>query len=249
MYSILLFESDQKVIANVKKAADKTFIRLRTDYQLRVIAGFKEAAGYISCNDVDIFIIDTDVAGDRGAGLRLAGTIRDMKRYRMSELIFLSKAEISEEIVNSFTCFRFCDRDILTDKLCEYIYEAVIHFNDRLYMNEVNSGKYFFIMGDEYYFCPLDDILLFEMHSGTVTVHMLCDSFVAGDRKGDIRRRIRSDKRLIQCNRSIFINRAYYLKYNRLTREVHLSNTDRTVHVSESGHRRLKPYLEYISRI
>lgn len=208
--------------------------------EIKLVHNTKEAYEYLLNTTIDMFILDTimslEKAGDI-AGIRLAEQIREIKKYVLTPIIFVTVKEDPELYAyEELNCIGYFVKPLEPEKFFEKVRRGLCYRTSR------NENKaLFFRKGWTIYPIRIKDIVYIESVSHDMLVHT-SDGNVIDVKYKTYRSLLREadSECLFQCSRSVVLNKNYILSMDFPNNQIMLKNNQGIIEMGSTYRKRIK---------
>lgn len=208
--------------------------------EIKLVHNTKEAYEYLLNTTIDMFILDTimslEKAGDI-AGIRLAEQIREIKKYVLTPIIFVTVKEDPELYAyEELNCIGYFVKPLEPEKFFEKVRRGLCYRTSR------NENKaLFFRKGWTIYPIRIKDIVYIESVSHDMLVHT-SDGNVIDVKYKTYRSLLREadSECLFQCSRSVVLNKNYILSMDFPNNHIMLKNNQGIIEMGSTYRKRIK---------
>lgn len=246
--NVLLYEdreeSINKIISMVKRISDNIHV---------LIGRSKESFNRLFFEyDICFFIIATSLMSDEGkrvSGYEMASVLRSIRRYRFSDIIFVSYDMDTEYIAyNHFGCFRILDSSSKDNMLRMTLSDVYMKFRTQYLNSPIVNKMYVTNHRGRVNMFRIGDIIWLEIHRKYCIIYTEKDEIELYRNEFPV-----SDEDLgrnfLLCNRSDYVSFSRISSVRKKERELEIRNFDMSIRISDSGMKRLREYLIGIGEI
>lgn len=231
--NFLLLE-DELIIA---KWIEKVIRSLISDVKIFISDNEDEALKIILDNNIDVFLLDINVK--RGSGYSFAQKVRNINRYILTPLIFITALDQKEmEAYRNIHCYSYIVKPFTKEKVAKVLSE-IIKSNKKLVEKiEIKQKKFTYVLN-------IDEILYFESQVKNILIKKV------NGKKQQIKNHTLSSleeelfqKGFVKCHRSFIVNRTYIKSISSTNNEIVLYNDDEIIPISKTYKKNLREIIK-----
>ena len=221
MANILIVEDEISIasgLENIIKSIDKDITTTVTGYA-------EQACNMADSDDFDLFLLDIELLDY--SGLKLAGEIRRMEKYKLTPIIFITALPSKELLAfKEIHCYDYIVKPFKEETVRDAV-NTILKYG-------VKKEKYIsFNLKDFMYRIKMDDIIYFEAVQRKIEVVTIKERFqISGYTLNGLQEELTNN--FIRCHRGYIVNTLYISRIDKVLNVLDLEYTDMKIPVGRS---------------